>query len=261
MRFLAAVLVSLASATWAFSQSAPSPTSPSDSQAITLAKQSTSALTGGTSIGDVTVNANVISTTSGTSDSGTGMFRAKGNSESRVDLSLTDGMTSDVRNTTNGLPSGAWSSNGSAAKAYAQQNCWTDASWFFPALSSLSQTGNPSFTFKYVGQEQHRGVNTQHIQVFQSLASSGPAQQLSTMDFYLDPTSFLPVAIQFNAHPDNDMNVNISTELLFAQYQGVGSAQVPFHIQKLFNGSLVLDITVTNVTFNTGLLDSAFTLQ
>jgi len=238
-----------------------SPTAPiSDAQAVSLAQQSNAALTGGATISDVTLSANVISTVSATSDTGTGTLRAKGNAESRVDLNLTAGTTSDVRNATNGLPSGAWAKNSSNATGYAQHNCWTDASWFFPALSSLAQTGNKSFVFRYIGQEVHRGVSTQHIQIFQNLTSFAVAQQLSASDFYLDPVSFLPLAMSFNSHPDNDINSNIPTEILFANYQGINNVKVPFHIQKVFNGTLNLDLTVTNVVFNTPLLDSSFTL-
>jgi hypothetical protein len=80
---------------------------------------------------------------------------------------------------------------------------WTEAVWFFLALSSLSQTANPSFTFKYVGQEQHGGVNTQHIRVFQPSKVS-LLQHLNTIDFYLDPASSIPLAIAFQVRPDKD---------------------------------------------------------
>lgn len=244
-----------------FAQTVSQPVPTSDPQAISLAQKSIAALTGGTPITDVTLNANVTSILGSDNETGNGTFRAKGTSESRVDLSLSSGTRSDVRNATNGVPSGAWSKNSSPVTSYAQHNCWTDAPWFFPALSSLSQTGNQNFIFKYVGQEQHRGVNTQHILVFQSLVSFAPATQLSTMDFYLDPASFLPLAITFNVHSDSNMNVNLPTEILFANYQNIAGVQVPFHFQQLFSRSVILDATVTSVSFNTALLDSSFTLQ
>jgi len=168
---------------------------------------------------------------------------------------------SDVRNVASDSPSGAWETNGTSSTAYAFHNCWTDAAWFFPALSSLSQTANPRLIFKYIGQEQHNGVATQHIQVFQ-VPVQGPksAQRLSLMDFYLDPASYLPLAISFNLHPDDDMSTNIPVEIDFANYQAVSGIQVPFHFQRSFNGGVVLDVTVTNAVFNSGLPDSLFTL-
>jgi hypothetical protein len=233
----------------------------SDPQALALAAQSVAAVTGGMLITDVTLNANVISILGSDYETGTGIFEAKGIVESRVDLNLNGWTRSDVRSVTSGIPAGAWAKNGMASTPYAAHNCWTDAAWFFPALSSVSQTANASFVFKYIGQEQHGGVATQHIQIYQSPAQ-GPkaAPRMSQVDFYLDPASLLPLTIAFNVHPDDDMNTDVRTEIGFANYQASSGIQVPFHIQRRVNGVLVLDITVTSATFNTGLPDSLFTL-
>src|SRR5437879_4527958 len=77
----------------------------SDPLAVALAQQSVAALTGGTSVTDVTLNGNVISVLG--SDSGTGTFEAKGTGASRVDLNLNSGTRSEVRSTVNGVPGGA----------------------------------------------------------------------------------------------------------------------------------------------------------
>jgi hypothetical protein len=249
---LAAVFFLFLSVVCAVGQNPPS----SDPFAISLAQQSVAALTGSVSVADVTLNANVTSILGADYETGTGTFNAKGTSESRVDLSLANGTRSDVRNLTNSAPAGAWAKNGATSTAYADHNCWTDAVWFFPVLSSLTQTANPNFVFSYIGQEQHGGVTTQHIQVYQP----GPFQSVSTMDFYLDPASYLPLSVAFNAHPDSDMNTNIPTEIWFANYQTVSGIQVPFSLQRMFNGGVVLDVTVTTAVFNTGLPDSLFTL-
>jgi hypothetical protein len=240
----------------AFTQATPQPTS--DALALSLAQKSITVLTGGALVSDVTLNANVISVGS-SNDTGTGTFQAKGIGESRVDLNLNSGTRSDVRTMTNGMPTGAWKRNSATVAPYAQHNCWTDAAWFFPALSSLTQTANPSFIFKYVGQEQHSGLNTQHIQVFQT--GSPQIQSLSTIDFYLDPTTSLPLAVASDARADNDVNTRISNEIRFAQYQAVNGIQVPFHLQRVFNNSLILDVSVTSASISTGLSDTIFTLQ
>src|SRR5450631_318619 len=190
--------------------------STSDASAVTLAQQSLAALTGRVPVADVTLNANVISIFGSDAETGTATLEAKGTGESRVDLSLSGGTRSDVRNLVNGGPGGAWTKNGGTSTAYAQHNCWTDAAWFFPALSSLTQTGNQNFIFKYIGQEQHGGVNTQHIQVFQvGPQANSSLQRLSTLDFYLDPNSSLPLAVAIKAHADNDANTDIPTEFRF----------------------------------------------
>jgi hypothetical protein len=235
-------------------------TSANDPAAVSLAQKSVAALTGGASISDVTLNASVTSVLGSDYETGTATLKAEGIAESRVDLSLSGGTRSDVRTSTSGTPAGAWQKNGGAVTAYANHNCWTDAPWFFPALSSLSQTANPSFIFKYIGQEQHGGVNTQHIQVYQA-SKVALLQHLSTIDFYLDPASALPLAIAFQVHPDLDASKDIPAEVRFANYQAVNGVPVPFHIQRMLNGGVVLDITVTSAAFNSGLPDSIFSLQ
>ena len=234
----------------------------SDPMAVSLVQQSLAALTGGAPIIDVTLNANVISIYGSDNETGTGTFAAKGTTESRVDLTLSGGTRSDVRNQANGIPAGAWAQNGAPSTPYAQHNCWNDAAWFFPALSSLTQTANPSYIFKYIGQAQHGGINVQHIRVFQVVQNdtTGVFQRLSTVDLYLDATTNLPDAIFTYTHPDNNIGSNITIEVRFANYQSVNGVLVPFRFQQMFNGGVVLDAKVTSVVFNTGLVDSLFTL-
>lgn len=235
---------------------------PSNPFAITLAQQSIAALTSRGTLSDVTLNAGVTSRVGSNYDTGTATFYVKGTTESRVDVNFnTSGPRSDVRNVITGTPGGAWATKGGTPTAFAPHNCWTDASWFFPTLSSLSQTANPNFVFSYVGKEQHGEVNTQHIRVYQWSAQGAPSATLSTMDFYLDAVSSLPVAIGFQSHADDNMGTNLPTEIDFANYQSVNGFQVPFHFQRIFGGRVVLDVTVTSASFNTGLPDTLFTLQ
>jgi hypothetical protein len=256
---LLGVFCILTSAVLAIAQAAPA----SDPTAISLAVKSVAALSGGTLIHDVTINANVISIAGSDNDSGTAVLTAKRGGESRVDLTLSSGTRTDVRNVVNGFSSGAWTTNGATATAYAQHNSWTDAAWFFPVLGSLSQSTVSTFTFSYIGLEQHGGVSAQHLRVFQvppGISNLSLAQQLTAIDVYLDPVSYLPLAVAFTIHPDNDLNTNIPTETRFASYQSVTGIQVPFHIQRSINGTVVFDATVTHVAVNTGPPDSLFTL-
>lgn len=238
----------------AVAQSGPS----SDPLAVSLALKAVAAITGGNPITDLSLNTNVISIYGSDYETGTAMFRAKGLSQSRIDLNLSGGTRTDVRNASGG----AWQVGTGAVNTYAGHNCLTDSSWFFPGLSVVSQSANTKIILKYIGQGLHGSINTQHIQIFQILAGdpAGILQRLSTEDIYLDANSYLPVAVDFNVHPDNDLNTNISTEILFANYQAVSGIQIPFHFQRVINGSVVLDATVTNAAVNTGLSDTLFVL-
>ena len=257
-RFLTAVCFSALASSLLLAQNP----STSDPQALTLAANSIAALTGGTTITDVTLTGNASWFAGSDAETGTATILAKGTSESKVSLSLTSGAKTGIRNALPGFPQGKWVNPNGTTGTYAWHNCQTDAVWFFPALSSLANFSNSGFVFSYVGQESWNGLTAQHIRTYQVAASAStialPGQALSTMDFYLDPVSFLPLAIDFNAHPDNDMNAAIRTEVRFANYQVVNGVRIPFHVQQLINGGLALDVVVTNATLNSGLTDSQF---
>jgi hypothetical protein len=237
----------------------------SDSEAILLAKTSIAALTGGLSISDVTLNASVTSIVGPDSATGTATFQAKGISEARVDLTLPSGTISDTRNISNGLPGGAWQKKGLNVTPYALHNSWTDAAWFFPALSSLSQTSNSHYIFNYVGLEQRGGISTQHLLIYQvfpqDTGNAWNIPRVSAMEFFLDASSFLPLAITFNTHPDDDMGTVIPVEIRFANYRTVSGVQVPTHLQQILNGTLRLDVSITDTVVNSNLADTVFSLQ
>lgn len=239
---------------------------PSSNQAVTLAAQSIAAMTGGVAVTDVSLTGTVTWFAGSDTETGTATLLGKGISESKVSLALSSGSRTETRNAANGFPQGQWANPNGTSGAYVWHNCQTDAVWFFPVLSSLGNISNSSFVFSYVGQETWNGVPAQHLQAHQVAPTSASpiaalVQSFSTMDFYLDPSSLLPLAVDFNAHPDNDTNTNIRREVRFANYQAVNGVQIPFHIQRLTNGGLALDLVVTSATLNSGLTDSQFNLQ
>lgn len=233
----------------------------SDPQALAFAAQSIAALTGGTSISDVTLTGTV--TWNGT-DTGTATLRALGTGESRMDLALSSGTRTEFRDAQTGVLLGQWINPDNSSGQFASQNCWTDAVWFFPALGSLSVGQN--VVLSYIGQETRNGSSVQHVESY-VYDSNWPAgitpsdQQLSTMDFYLDATTLLPVAITLNAHPDSDANTNLLVEIDFSNYQAVSGVAVPMRIQRYQQGNLMVDITVSGASFNTGIPLSVFTIN
>jgi len=226
----------------------------SDPQALTYAAQSMTSLTGGNVITDATLTGTATRTVGSEVGTGPATFYAKSQYESRIDMSLNNGNRSEIRNSSSG-PLGEWIGNDGTANPYSYFNCMTDAGWFFPALSSLSTASNSNQVLTYVGQETRNGGSVQHLH------SVWSGQQLSAMDFYLDAGTLLPVEIDLVAHPDTDSNTNISVQALFSSYQNLNGAEIPYHIQEVFNGSLLLDFTATSAVVNSGLSDSLFAIQ
>jgi hypothetical protein len=216
---------------------------------------------GSTTISDVTLTGTV--TWNGT-DTGNATLRALGTGESRMDLALSNGTRTEIRDAQTGALLGQWINPNNALGQFAPQNCWTDAVWFFPVLGSLA--AGQSVVLTYVGQESRNGETVQHIQsyVYDPNWPSGLTptdQQLSTMDFYLDATTLLPAAVTFNAHPDNDATTNLLVEVDFSTYQTMSGVVVPTHIQRYQQANLMVDVTVSGASFNTGIPLSVFAVN
>jgi hypothetical protein len=114
----------------------------------------------------------------------------------------------------------------------------------------------------YVGPETKNGVSVVHIVASQQFptapAKSAPFwRHLSQMDVYLDASTLLLVALDFNAHPDDNASFDIPVEFRFSDYRSAGSLKIPFHIQQYLNGSLLLDVQFQTASFNSGLSSSS----
>ncbi|HKH97613.1 MAG TPA: hypothetical protein VJ999_00780 [Candidatus Sulfotelmatobacter sp.] len=238
--------------------------SASDPLAVSLAQKSFAALTGGLPIADVTLTGAVTWTAGSDTETGTATLEALGMDESRMDLVLSGGSRSEIRDVSTGTPLGQWTASNNSSDFFALQNCFTDPVWFFPALGSLS--GGQTIVLVYIGQETRNGATVQHIRSYSTQSPGLPpplpsVQQLSTMDFYLDAATLLPSAIVFNSHPDSDPFTNIRVEIDFSNYQAIGGVMVPLHIQRYWQGTLAVDLAITGATFNTGLSLSNFTIS
>jgi hypothetical protein len=232
--------------------------------AVSLARNSAAVLSGSVQISDITLTGSATRTAGSDSETGSITLKALGNPNSRFDLVLTSGTSSEIRNASGGATQGSWITPDGVSHAMAGHNTFTDAAWFVPELTVLSQLSNPNLIVSYVGQETRAGAAVQHLHFAIQSASTDPTGffiGLSAEDVYLDSSTFLLVALIFNTHPDNDASTNISVEIDFSSYQPVKGVQVPFHIQKLLNGTLFLDVTVQAANINSGLSETSFLAQ
>lgn len=232
-----------------------------DPQALNLIASAFNALTGPVAVNDVTLQATASYVAGSDEETGTATLTARGNQQSIVQLNLSGGTRQEIRNG----PDGAWSGPDATAHSMALHNCWTDASWFFPALTLKAIAADPTLAVSYLGPDTSKGATLLHLQVSrllpgQSASATALIQILNTMDIYFDPQSFLPLVLDFNTHPDEDANTNLPVEIQFGNYQNSNGALVPFRIQKFLQRTLLLDLTVTNVLVNSGVPDSAFIL-
>jgi hypothetical protein len=203
-------------------------------QAVALATKSAALLFGGVQIADITLTGTATRVAGSDTGSGTVTLKALGTSNSRMDLSLSDGTFSEIRTAQTGTPQGQWLASSGAYNSMATHNCFTDAAWFFPALTILSQLSNPNLVATYIGQETKDGVGVYHLRLsIQSPTDpTGLLLQLSAEDVYLSASTYLPVALVFQTHPDSDALTNIFVEIDFSNYQSINGVLIPFSVQK-----------------------------
>ena len=198
-------------------------------------------------------------------ESGTAILKAIVTGASRMDLTLSGGNRTEVLNTSSAEPTGAWSGPDGISHAIAFHNLVTGQAWFFPAFTIAQGLSSSGYVATYIGSETHNGQAVQHVSLSQPPLfpnnSGGPSSaHLSQVDFFLDSSTFLPAAITFNIHPDNNLLLDIPVEIDFSNYTSVSGAEVPYHIQKYINNSLALDLQLQNATFNSGLTVNSFSL-
>jgi len=191
-----------------------------DPQALSLIASALNALTGPVAVTDVTLQATASYVAGSDAENGTAILIGHVNQESLVQLNLSGGTRQEIRN---GV-AGAWSGPDGVAQSSANHNCWTDASWFFPALTLEGIASNPQVAVAYLGPDTSKGATLLHIQAAlllpgQSAGRTALIQSLRTMDIYFDPKSFLPLVLDFNTHPDVDANQNLPVEILLGNYQ------------------------------------------
>ncbi len=234
-------------------------TAQSDPTAVALVKQALARLASGTEVRDVTIEASATYTAGSDVETGTATLEALGSRQSRLLLKLDGGQREELRR---GLQ-GVWSGPDGQAHPISPHNAWTDASWFFPALCLQAILSEPQLVVVYAGEELRGSVTVHHLRFSrlppeQDAPITSRIERLSGMDMFVDSVSLLPVALAFVTHPDRDAGMDIPVEIQFSDYRVVEGARVPFRVQKLLQGSLMLDLNVTRVAVNTGVPESEF---
>jgi hypothetical protein len=139
-----------------FGQTSPPTTTP---QAAALAAKVLQAVEGNTAVTDITFQANANFTAGSDHETGTATLVARGNGESLVTLNLTDGQRQEIRNGIQGV----WAGTDSTPHNMGSHNCFTDADWFYPALTLAALARDPTLVISLVGEESRGGEPVYHL--------------------------------------------------------------------------------------------------
>jgi hypothetical protein len=231
--------------------------------AVTL-QAALAALSPNVAITDITLSGSVRRIAGSDDQSGTAILKALSSGAARVELSLYSGTLSEIYNSSASGPAGAWSGPDGMSHPMQFHSLLAEPAWFFPTFA-ISRRLLGGYVVTDIGAETHNGRQVEHFSVQQSFSSpSLPGigiQHLTQVDFLIDSQTLMPTAVSFNIHPDDNALLDIPAEIDFSDYRHVSGVQIPFHIQKIVNGSLLLDIQVQNGSVNSGISASAFTIE
>jgi hypothetical protein len=239
-------------------------TAASSPQPQVVLQQSLSALVGSATLSDVTLSGSARRIAGSDDESGTVTLKALASGATRLDFSFPSGPRSELRGDPSKGLTGHWSGPDGIVHTIANHNLITDWSWF-PAFALANAASSQNAVVAFVDNEVHNDQSVVHLSA--SLQSANPsgnaalARHLSQIDLFLDATTLLPAAIDYNIHPDNNALLDIPVELRFSGYAPFNGAKIPFHVQKFINNNLVLDIEFQTASLNTGLSSSSFSVQ
>jgi len=244
----------------------PTPqTSTTSVQPSTLLQQSLAALVGNTTLSDVTLTGTARHIAGSDDETGSVTYKALSNGAARFDFSYPSGPRIEIRAATTDGPLGVWSGPDAVSHPLALHNL-ANRSDIFPVFTLAPLTSTTNLVVILVGLETKNSQSVYHLSVSQQFPQMKPksaalVQHLSQTDIFLDASTLLPVAIDFNTHPDNDAGIDIPIELLFSDYRVVSGVQLPFHVQKFLNNGPALDLQFQTATVNSGVSASLFEVQ
>jgi hypothetical protein len=127
----------------------------------------------------------------------------------------------------------------------------------------MSGLGSPDYVSSDLGVETRNGISVEHIAVWQLPISTLPAssvayvKQQTQYDIYVDPSTWLPVAMTFNRQfdpaapsqflaPAQPSSAGVLEEVQYSNYQQVQGIPVAFHLQVFFQGTLQSEIQISS---------------
>jgi hypothetical protein len=248
------------------SQQVSAPASTSSPQAVSLLARSAAALNGNVALSDVTLTGTARRIAGSEDESGTFTYKSLSSGAARFDFSYPSGLRSEVHTDVSSGLAGSWSGPDGNTHPLALHNL-VNRSDIFPAFTLAQLASSQNLVIVLVGQETKNGHSTYHLSAFLqefpylSQKFTGLPQRLTQTEIFIDTSTLLPVAFDFNTHPDDDLGVNLPVELLFSDYRSTSGSQIPFRIQKFLNNGLILDLQFQSAVVNSGLSLSLFNVQ
>lgn len=241
-------LFGLTASSFAFAQSAPSP-SPILSQAF-------QAFSSGKSVASVEMTGTAHWIVGPDKDSGPVRLVAKITGENTAEFDLSNGTRIESQSAITDDRTCTWSGKDGVSHNVDTFNCLTATVWFLPHMT-LQSSGLPTqLGVASAGLLADKNASVPHIRHQLMIAQGAKPevtelmQSWSQTDLSLDPVSFLPNSLKYTIHPDKRSHINLQVEVRYSQYQTVSGVALPMHIERYVNGNLQTSIDVVSATIN-----------
>jgi hypothetical protein len=261
----AASLLLISNSSARITQSPSSTTSPSQAtvqrdllatnavQAAIVAQGSQSAIS---AINNAIVQGTIVSAQSSTVDAGNFKWESDftGSSyEFRSEMQI--GGTTRVFATGHGNPAFY---NGKTARSLFSHVAYASVPWHLPAIALFRELNDPNRSLQFVEATSMHGSQVVHIR---TRVTTGPiGTELSIHDWYFNPSTGLPVRVEYRTPSTLDMRDNKPAAADFSNYQIINGIAVPFTIVASEGGQVVSTATISSIAFNTSLAPSDFDL-
>lgn len=147
-------------------------------------------------------------------------------------------------------------SQGGVATKVPQHVAFSCAAVHLPGIILAAQLNNPAYSFKFVETTALNGQPAIHIE--SALTADPVTSAVSLQDWYFDTSSGLPLRVDYRIVTSADpLNPGIAS-MQFANFQSVSGILVPFRLTETGLAGEQDVVTITSVTFNSGLSPSEF---
>jgi hypothetical protein len=229
----------------------PSPTSPptpvQDAQAVAAIQSAIAAMGGATAI--AAIQSSVAQGTSvATPDDGSGTRNftwSHSGQDFRYENDAASGSHIFVSNS--GSPCDI---EGNTVVASARHVARANLPFHLPAVVLFNELSNPNYTLTYIGVAPLNGTSAVHIQTADNSDSVG--QLVTPQDWYFDPTTGLPLSVQYRIPSAGSAQNWQPGSISFANFQPVNGVLVPFQLTIQEGPAAVPPVvaTISSVTLN-----------
>ena len=135
----------------------------------------------------------------------------------------------------------------------------------FPYLTISAALSDPATIIAYVGLVTLNGGQVQQVRVQRLFSSEadpdGTISKLCITDYFVDPPTNLVLKIADMTHPFQTLGEDMIHEVEFDNYLPVNGIHFPMFVREKTIGQTMWELSVSGISFNTGLTDFDFVIH